>query len=283
MSRRRIFKFFYYTHIPLVLLAMVLTGTISSVLYGDLNFKVILLVGLSTYLTYSLDNLFDWRKDQSHYLSVQSIIQTYHKITYLLIPAAALGIFILVNQSSNELRIGILLLGAAAAMSTTRFSIYRGNTKPDSSKLLGFFLNRLFISFIWTTVCVFLPIWYENLPIKPITWHTFLYMYSLILSYAVIWKLEKSDFLLQKTVFSSKVSSLLMLLPMLALFLVVYDILIGLAPLHNLINLFPPIACMAGLLNIIQNPFNLQKKISRMTLILILLCSFSATLHLILA
>lgn len=283
MSLRRIGQFTYYTHIPLVVLAMVLTVTISAVLYGNVSWRVILLVGFSTYLTYSLDNLIDWKKDQSHYESIQGPIQIYHKITYLLIPSAAIGIALLVLHSSNELRIGILLLGAAVAMSTTRFTNYRDGTTPGSKLLWGFFLNRLFISFVWTTVCVFLPIWYHNLPVMPITWHTFLYMYALIFSYAVIWKLEKSELKLQKQVFSSNLPSFLALLPLLAMFLVVYDIILGFAPLHNLVNLLPPIACMLGLMHIFRHPFNLQKKISLMTLILVLLCTLSAAVHLLLA
>jgi len=118
MSRRRFFQFVYYTHTPLVVLAMVLTGTISAVLFQRLSLQVIVLVGLSTYFTYSLDNLFDWKKDQTHYQNIEGMIQIYHKVTYLLIPSTAVGIFLLILQSSNELRIGILLLGAAVAMST---------------------------------------------------------------------------------------------------------------------------------------------------------------------
>ena len=282
MSCRKIHQFFYYTHTPLVLLAMVLTGSISAVLYANINWQVILLVGLSTYLTYSLDNLIDWIKDKPHYGNIEDMIQIYHKITYILIPSAGIGIIFLVIYSSNELRTGILLLGAAVAMSTTRFSNYRENSTHDSTKLLGFFLNRLFISFIWTTVCVFLPIWYNNLQIMPLTWHTFLYMYFLILSYAIIWKLEKSETVLQKRIFTSKIPIFLAILPLFSMFLVVYDTLIGIAPLHNLVNIAPAIACMVGIIRICQNPFNLKSKISLMTIILIILCSISAGVHLLL-
>ena len=283
MSGRRIHQFIYYTHTPLVLLAMVLTGTITAVLYGTITWQVILLVGLSTYLTYSLDNLFDWTKDKSQYENLERLIKSYHKITYILIPGAALGIFFLVIQSSNELRTGILLLGAAVAMSTTRFSNYREKSTHDSQTMLGFFLNRLFISFIWTTVCVFLPIWYNNLKIMPLTWHTFLYMYSLILSYAIIWKLEKSETALQKRIFKSKIPTILAMLPIFAMFLVVYDILSGIAPRHNLVNLAPAIACLIGIIRISRNPFNLKRKISLLTILLIVLCSLSAAVHLLLA
>jgi len=202
MLNKNILKLIYYSHFPLVFLAMILTGSISSVVYRHVNWQVILLVGLSTYLTYSLDNLIDWNRDKSRYTEIIRLVQTYHKFTYVLIPVAAIGILFLVIQSSNELRIGVLLLGAAAAMSTTRFSNYRENSSKDSQQVIWFLMNRLFISLVWTTVCVFIAVWYDDLPIIPRTWHTFIYMFVLILSYSVIWKLEKSASTLQKKVFA---------------------------------------------------------------------------------
>ena len=116
----------------------------------------------------------------------------------------------------------------------------------------------------------------------PLTWHTFLYMYFLILSYAIIWKLEKSETALQKRFFTSKIPSILAFLPIFSMFLVGYDILIGIAPLINLVNLAPAIACLVGIIRISQNPFNLKSKISLLTIILIVLCSLSAAVHLLL-
>lgn len=280
MSIKKITTFVYYSHILLVSLAMVLTGTISAILYGQLSWQVILLVGLSTYLTYSLDNLIDWKKDQSHYEGIKAIVQTYHKISYILIPGSAIGIYILIINSSNELQTGILLLGAAVAMSTTRFSGYRNKSSSESQKIFAFLLNRTFISLIWTTVCVFLPIWYANLPVIPLTWHTFLYMYVLILSYAIIWKLEKSPATFQKEIFSSWIPKGLAGLSFLPLFLVFYDIIIGYAPVQNLVNLAPAVASLVGLVQISRNPIDLQIKISILTLILIGLCTISAIVHL---
>ena len=280
MTHRNYFTLFYYSHIPLVVLAMVLTATISAVQYQRINWQVILLVGLSTYITYSLDNLIDWNRDKSHYKGLEVPIERYHKITYILIPTAAIGIIFLVFDSSNELRIGILLLGAAVAMNTTRFLVFKENANQESRKLIGFFINRLFISTVWTTVCVFLPIWYDNEPITSLTWHTFVYMYVLILAYAIIWKLEKSPHPLQKKVFPSNIPKVLASTTFLPIVLVFYDILSGTAPIHNLVNLAPPIACLIGILRISGHPFNLQKKISLMTFVLIVLCSFSAYIHL---
>lgn len=146
--------------------------------------------------------------------------------------------------------------------------------------MIGFFMNRLFISLVWTTVCVFLPIWYDNEPITSLTWHTFVYMYVLILAYAIIWKLEKSPHPLQRKVFSSNIPKVMASITVLPIALVFYDILTVTAPIHNLVNLAPPIACLIGILRISRHPFNLQEKISLMTLVLIVLCSLSAYIHL---
>ncbi len=280
ISKRKIYKLIYYSHVPLVFLAMILTGTISAVLYGQISWRVIILVGLSTHFTYSLDNLIDWNKDKHRYRDIETFIQVFHKITYILIPGSAIGIIFLIIHSPNELKIGMLLLGAAVGMSTTRFSHYRENDPYGSKSLIGFLLNRLFISLIWTTVCIFLPVWYQNLPIRLLTWHTFLYMYMLIFTYSVIWKLEKSAYPLKREIFTSFIPLFMVVLLILSLSIVIYDIHIGIAPIQNLINLTPPVASLAGVINISRHPFNLRRKISLLTLILFLLCAISAGVHL---
>lgn len=282
MSFRKTFSLIYYSHFPLVFLSMVLTGSVSTVVYKTINWQVVFLVGLSTYLTYSIDNLIDWKRDRIHYRHISGMIKIYHKFTYFLIPLSAAGIFLLVIQTTNELKIAILLLGAAVAMATTRFTNYRENSSLPSQKISGFIINRVFISVIWTMVCVFLPIWYSNLPIITRTWTSFFYMYFLVLSYAVVWKLEKGAYPLQKRVFNSSILLILSISMMIPIILVFHDIFSGLAPIYNLINLTPPIASMVGLKVIARNPIHLQKKVSLLTLVLFLLCSLSVYIHIIL-
>ena len=281
MSLSQVFYLLYYSHITLVVLAMVLTGSISAVLYGQIKWQAILLVGLSTYFTYSLDNLIDWKRDLTRYQKIQELVQIYHKVTYLLIPTAAIGILILTFVSSNELRIGILLLGAAVAMGTTRFSIYRENSSSPSQSILSFVLNRLFITTIWTTVCVFLPIWYYNSEIISRTWNAFFYIFCLIFPYAVLWKIESSVELLQKKILGSIIMRVLVSFPIISMIIVMIEVITDASPIVNLFNLIPPIAIITALIIIVRNANELRKKISLLTIILILLCSLSALMHLI--
>lgn len=281
MTLYQVFTLIYYSHITLVALSMVLTASISAVVYHQFDWQVILLVGFSTYFTYSLDNLIDWKRDIERYRDIQTFIRIYHKISYILMPAAAIGIISLTLLSPNELRTGILLLGAAVAMGTSRFPIYRNNSSSSSQSITRFFINRLFISIIWTTVCVFLPIWYRNNEVLLQTWHAYIYTFCLILPYAVIWKLEASYEKLRMRVISSKIIRILILLPIAAMTLVVIDEKQGLFPTINLVNLLPPTAMIAGLVVFQKQPNNAKLRVFTLTQVLILLCGISALSHIL--
>lgn len=280
MQRRHYFQLFYYSQFPLVILAMVLTGSIGVILYQRLIWEVIFLVGLSTFFTYSIDNLIDWEKDRAHYSQITSLIGVYHKILAALIPSSALGIIILTLRSPNELRIGILLLGAFVAIGVARFSTYRNNTVNFILPIWAFIFNRFFITTIWTIVCVFLPIWYVNDTVPGITWHVFFYMFSLIFIYAVLWKFEKSDYDLKKLIYNSRIFILLTILPFTAAALALFDVSKKLLPIYNLVNLIPPVACMIGLQLITRNPRLIRRKISLLTLSLVVLSTLTTALYL---
>ena len=280
MSIRQVFELIYYSHITLVALAMVLTGSISAVLYAQIKWQVVLLVGLSTFFTYSLDNLFDWKRDLPRYRNIKKLVQIYHKITYILIPAAVVGVLFLTFVSSNELRIGILLLGAAVAMGTTRFSNYRENSSSPYQSINRFILNRLFITTIWTTVSVFLPIWYDNSEIIGRTWNAFFYIFFLIFPYAAIWKIESSADSLKKKLFGSTLMRFMSVFPLISMIFVISDVITGNAPAYSLFNVLPPITIFAALFIIIMKPIALKKKISLLSIILIILCGSSTLIHL---
>jgi len=280
MSISQVFELLYYSHITLVTLAMVLTGSISAVLYTHIKWQVVLLVGLSTFFTYSLDNLFDWKRDLSRYRNIKKFVQIYHKITYILIPSAVVGVLFLTFVSSNELRIGILLLGAAVAMGTTRLSNYRENSSSPYQSINRFILNRLFITTIWTTVSVFLPIWYDNSEIIARTWNAFFYIFFLIFPYAVIWKIESSAETLKNKLFGSTLMKVMSLFPIISMIYVISDVITGVTPTFSLFNVLPPITIFAALFVIIKKPNALKKKISLLTIILIILCGSSTLIHL---
>ena len=281
MTLYQIFELIYYSQITLVVLAIVLTASISAVVYNQFDWQVILLVGISTYFTYSLDNLIDWKQDMERYRNIKSFIRTYHKVLYFLIPAAGIGIVCLTLISPNELKTGILLLGAAVAMGTSRFPSYRKNSSSPARSIFRFVINRLFISIIWTTVCVFLPIWYRNNEILHLTWNAYAYTFCLILPYAVMWKLEASSEELRLRILNSKIIRILTVLPVISMLIVINDVLQGLFPTINLLNLLPPIALIVSQVLFQKKHNNAKLRVFILTLVLILLCGTS-TLFLIL-
>jgi len=281
MSRRQIFNLFYYSHIPLALLASLLTASISMVINSQLNWNVILLVGLSTFLTYSIDNLIDWKRDKDQYQSIQDKIECYHKITYFILPVITIAIILTILKSSNEFLVSILLLGAVAALGTTRFANYRMNSSDSKQPIRMFFLNRIFISIVWSIVCIFVPLWYEGLRTTTLTWHTFLYIFSIVLIYAIFWKLERSPALLKKRLYQSGLLRILPILPLVSIIIVFIDIFFGIRPIHNLINLLPPVICILASYRMNKYPFLLRNKLTYMTLGLVLSTSLSLLVHLL--
>lgn len=279
MSHRQVFIFLYYTQLPLITMAMVLTGAINAVLYQQISWPAILLVGSSTFFTYSIDNLIDWQKDRAHYQAIIPIAAIYHQISYILIPAAALAVVLLVLKSPEDLRIGILLLGATVAMGITRIATYRSIKGKKPEKVYQFILNRLFISTIWTIVTVFVPIWYGQHPLIPQTWRTAIYMFLLIFNYAVIWKFEKSPYPLKKNLISARIFLILAILCLMAVLLAIFDVVMGLFPVAGLVAILPPLALLLGLQYIANSPIMLRRKITWLTALLAALTVFVAAVH----
>ncbi len=282
MSIRRKLTLLYYTQIHLAVLAFILASSISAVLYEHINWPVSLLVGLSTFLIYSLDNLFDWKKDQAHYQEIIISIRKYHKITFFLIPLSGLGVILLALNSPNELKIGILLLGAGAGMFTARFANYRKISSNNNKPFAFFIINRIFISIVWTIVVVFLPIWYEGRTISTLTWHTFIFIFNLVLVYAIIWKFEKTDSELKKVIVQRCIFQFLTFPLLISTSVVIYDIAIGLRTMLSLFNL-PPIAIsIFYIYKISTKPYQLRQKISRFSILIILTIAISVLFHLLL-
>ncbi len=279
MKKSQLFNLIYYSQLPLVTMAVVLTASISAVLTYQISWSSVALVGLSTYFSYSLDNLFDWKKDQARYQNIQKTIEGYQKISYGLLALSAAGIVLLTFESGAELKIGLLLLGSAMAMGTFRFSSYRSGDKPAT--LTAFLLNRIFIALVWAVVCVFLPLWAVQGQVNGRFWRTFIYMCQLIFVYAVLWKYEKSHPETQTAIENSRLFTWLKIISLVAVGQVIVDAATGLFPPLNLVNMLPPLVSLMGVQIIQKNPSNLRAKIAWLTLALAVVTSLSAILHLI--
>ena len=118
------FNFFYYSQIQLVLIAMALTAAASAVLLGSIIWDGIWIVGLSTFVTYSVDNLIDWNQDLKHYQDIKSIIQYYHKFCYIAVPLCVLGIGSLIIKGDSVFQVGIILLCATTVITISRIPIH---------------------------------------------------------------------------------------------------------------------------------------------------------------
>lgn len=280
-SLKRIYLLLYYTQLPLVSIAMVLTATVSAILLQNINWKTVLLVGFATFATYNFDNIIDWEIDQKNYATISAWIPTYHRITYGLIPISATGSILLILGSSSELKITILLLGAATVMGIVRFSNYRPYNPEISQTIPQFIFNRVFISIVWTIVCVFLPIVYESSSMKPQTWSAFIYMNLMIFIYAVLWKFEKSPLSLKRNLLKSSLFKILTCLGILAMLLPFRDVVSGLFPPQDLINVLPPIALIVSVVSIARNPINLRIIIGKLTLSLMLLSTLTMLIFLL--
>lgn len=239
---------------------MLISILVHQVLLGQVNWQAVLLVGLCTYLTYSLDNLFDWGKDQENYPDEQKMIRRYQRISILLMLLSLAGVLWILFESTSLVKVGLLLLGALVLVATARLSIYRSLKKQHPETPTRFILNRVFITTVWTMVCVFLPILFAQVPIKHTAWHLFGILWLLIFCYAVIWKLEKTEPALATRLVQSRLPLWLNGLCLSAALLIIIDVLAGFFPARSLIFLVFPISSFFFLRRILH-PWQRSRRI----------------------
>lgn len=266
------FTLFYYSQVQLAVMAMVLSAASHIVLSGWLHWQSSLLVGLSTFLTYSVDNLFDWQKDRLHYQAEQQPIERYHKLSYLLIAISIVGILILILQSQASLKVALLTLATLVVFATARFSTYRSLNRKKAETVRHFITNRLFITTMWSLVCVFLTLWYGHTQVDLRAWHIFGYLWLLIFPFAVLWKMEKSEESLRLALRASALPLVMQAFCLSAAVLVLIDFLVGLFPAQTLVHLFGPAISF-----LLLRWINQGSKITRMHISLYLAVMFAAS------
>jgi uncharacterized membrane protein len=136
--------------------------------------------------------------------------------------------------------VGILLLGATAVITILRLSVL-DNVLNITNDLVALLWNRIFISCVWTAVCVFTPVWYANHPIVPQTWMTYAYLLQLIFINAALWKVEKNPQIFGDRRISSCAVLILQGLCWSSALLAIIDVMLGYFPLHNLVVVLAPI------------------------------------------
>ena len=242
MTNHKIFSLFYYSQIQLVLIAIVLTASTSSVLFGKISWESVVIVGASTLLTYSMDNLIDWKRDSKNYQDIIEFLPAYRLFCYSVIPFCIVLILVFVIYSPAELKIALLLLGVSSLSAILRMPKF--HIPLNLSVLQSLIANRLFISCIWAIVLVFVPIFYtESSIIRPQVWMAFGYLWQLTFISAVLWKFEKTEInFTNSEVLKSKAVVILKLLSISTVFLAIIDIALGYFPLHNLVVVLAPVA-----------------------------------------
>ncbi|MCJ7694938.1 MAG: hypothetical protein MUO40_05865 [Anaerolineaceae bacterium] len=275
------FNLLYYSHSFLILPAMVISTTINVVLTQQITWGAIILLGLSTFLTYSIDNLIDWKKDQANYQDEAALIKKYHRVTYFLIVLSLLGILWIIFSTNTILLVSLTLLGSAVIMTTARFLAYRKLDRRNPETFSGFVLNRLFISLVWSIVCVFLPLWYAGTALDNKAWSALIYIFPLIFIYAVLWKLEKTDTVLREEILASPVWLILKVLSIWVALWSLSSTLMGRFPLTNLFNLLSPGVIFILLCKWPHSWENARKHITWFTFWLVLTCLISLIGHLI--
>ncbi len=280
INHYKIFIFFYYSQIQLVLIAAVLTATTSSVLLGQISWESSAIVGISTFFTYSIDNLIDWGKDTTQDPKIIELLPIYRLLCYVLLPLCTLIIVVLFINSPAGFRIALLLLGISTMMAVIRLPKINSLAKSSSLKIT--IMNRLLISCVWTIVCVFTPIWYtESSATRPQVWMTFAYLWQLMFISAVLWKMEKDKIDFQNNRFQkTKISRILKFITITTIVLTIVDVALGYFPSHNLVVLLVPAATFGVLSYWESSKTSLKIIFTILTLSQISLSVLSAIIHL---
>jgi hypothetical protein len=263
-----------------VVIAIVLTASTSSVLFGKVSWESLGIVGTSTLFIYSIDNLIDWKRDSKNYQDIIEFLPVYRLFCYSLIPFCILAIFVFVIYSPAKLKIALLLLGVSSLSTILRIPKFHISLRL--SALQNMIANRLFISCTWTIVLVFIPVFYtESSIIRPQVWMTFAYLWQLTFISAVLWKFEKTELnFTNSEVLKNKVVIILKLLSISTGFLAITDIVLGYFPLHNLVVILAPIASFVAVSYWASSKTNLRLIFTVLNLFHIGISFLSAKVHL---
>jgi hypothetical protein len=238
-KKNQIFNLIYYSHIHLVIMAMVMTTAMNMVLTQRVSWPAVLLIGLATFVTYSLDNLVDWKKDKALFPDETILIKQYQRVSIGMIVLSLVGIAWIMTASSALLTMVLVFLAIIAFLSTIRIASFRRADTQKVQTFTGFFVNRVFISLVWSVVCIFVPLAYEELPVTWQAWSSLIYLWPLVFVYAVNWKLQKSDPYLRASLNASYLRIYLQLLCLLTTLIPITNFILGKIKSPSLVNILP--------------------------------------------
>jgi hypothetical protein len=245
-TRSRLFDIAYYSQIQLSLIAACLTVVVSAVTLQTVVWASVGIVGLGTYIIYSIDNLVDWREDRTRYPSLDRLNVPYRIWCALTVPLAILGIVGMLPGAKGSFA-GLLSALGGVALAVATFRLIQPEIQ-DIRRLRDILPNRLLVSMFWAINCVFLPGWYVDLPLTTKTWVTFAFVWQLSFITAVLWSLEflsTPDMPLESLtvagISANRIIAVLIVISASSATLAIVDILWGYFPPYNVVVICAPI------------------------------------------
>lgn len=241
----RLLSFINYTRVQFCVLSMSLTAASSMVLISQIDWQPITIVGLSTFVVYSFDNLFDYPQERKKITKAFPFWKTYFWFTVFAIPFALLTIGVLAFLNSFQFFTMLIVLGLISISHT----ILTQRLIAKNPTLLIFGLENLVDSFVWALVAVLIPVVYAGHAIVPQVYMAIGYVWLLGLSSAFLWDLSDSSVSIEKgykknpfsRVNTKLIKKLFLILSFSALVLSIVDIILGFFPWYNLIVTSAPI------------------------------------------
>jgi hypothetical protein len=235
-----VFEFIYYSHLQFCFVAMSLTAASGVVLVGRAQWQPVLIVGLSTYSLYNLDNLFDAK---NHRGSVEKDLwwKIYFYWCIFSIPLALIGVFVLSLQAGSRL---LILLSIFGVISFLHVIITRDRSQISKAFL---YVENLIDSLVWALVVVLIPVVYADGTFKIQVVLAIAYTWLLCWIGAVIWDFRSPvpEYELQGTIIRTssieeKPNWMLIIVCLAAITLAVIDVALGFFPWYNLSVILAP-------------------------------------------
>ena len=240
-------EFLHYSRVQFCMLAMSLTAASSRVLVGQIEWQPVLIVGFSTYVIYSLDNLLDRPGEKHLPETIKNGWNVYFLWCIFTIPLALAGTLLLVTQSAIKF---LALLIGLGTISIAHILLSRQSKAHDRSTIT-LWIEHLTDSLTWALVVVLIPVQYAGQHIVAQVIMAVAYMWQLSWVGVMVWDLTNSAVERQHQTQNlsvllgeHRVIRLLRIVSVSSWVLAVVDILLGYFPWYNLSVTFGPIASL---------------------------------------
>jgi hypothetical protein len=206
----------------------------------------VLIVGLATYVVYSLDNLLDWSGEKHLLEAIKPKWNIYLIWSIFTIPLALIGVLLLAVQSTFKF---LILLGGLGTVSVAHILLTRRSKEQDLSTS-AIWAENLIDSLTWALVSVLIPVRYAGRHIVAQTIMAVAYVWHLSWIGVMVWDLTKSATgghrhktqTLSVLLGEHHLIRLLQIVSVSSLVLAVVDILLGYFPWYNISVTSAPIA-----------------------------------------